>query len=337
MTRSQPALAVGIPTYNRSEKLRSTIARVRTLIRDGGHAADVVLFVSDNASTDDTAAVCAQAQGVDDGVTVRFVRQPVNIGLGANVHAVCRDAPAEHVWVLSDDDVPAADAPRVILDAIAAHRPDLLYFNFDQPLASPHHLVDGEADHLLLPSLPEQFAAVNRSRKISAWCIRRSALQQASGEYLETQSRRFYWGTLAMPIAILGALDAPRVVLHRAVIARSDQEFDHWGHPPMDWRAEAGVWRHPVVERADPSRFAQPEGYMLQSWLTFLWLWRTGRLVVPEHLHAGYMASLPGFAEGIRLLRGMGAWRVRFALLKLTGGWGPRLANGVARLLGRGR
>lgn len=95
---SKPArLTVGLPTFNRAESLRRTIASV--LEQTFG---DFELLIADNASTDATLKVCADFAAAD--ARVRIVRRETNVGLTANFNGVLSGAQSELTMVVADDD-----------------------------------------------------------------------------------------------------------------------------------------------------------------------------------------------------------------------------------------
>jgi len=89
-------VSVGLPTYNRAGYLRKAIESV--LAQD---YPEIQLIVSDNASTDDTAAVC---RPFHDGGRLVYVRQERNVGPVENYSAVLRRADGEFFMWLGDDD-----------------------------------------------------------------------------------------------------------------------------------------------------------------------------------------------------------------------------------------
>jgi hypothetical protein len=94
---STPRVTVGIPTYNRAAGLERTLGSVRAQT-----FADLEILISDNASTDATPQVCAQAAAADQ--RVRVLRHEANAGLTANFNAVLGAARGEYVMVVADDD-----------------------------------------------------------------------------------------------------------------------------------------------------------------------------------------------------------------------------------------
>jgi glycosyltransferase involved in cell wall biosynthesis len=93
---NQASVTVCIPTRNRSPLLASAIESV--LVQS---FQDFELLVSDNASTDDTAAI---VERIEDP-RLRSVRHDSDIGPTANFNACLRAAEGEFVLLLCDDDV----------------------------------------------------------------------------------------------------------------------------------------------------------------------------------------------------------------------------------------
>ena len=77
---ASPKVAVGIPVYNGQEMLRFT---VESILRQTFTDLDVLIV--DNASEDDTAAICEQLASEDS--RVRYLRNDSNIGVFRNYDA----------------------------------------------------------------------------------------------------------------------------------------------------------------------------------------------------------------------------------------------------------
>ena len=119
---STPFLTIAIPTYNRAVALEHTLGIVVPQL-DG----DSRLVVIDNASTDDTAAVCGRF--LRSSPRVEIIRNRVNIGANANIMRCCEHAGDGHLWILPDDDRPHGDAVRTIREVVSRH-PHAGYVNF---------------------------------------------------------------------------------------------------------------------------------------------------------------------------------------------------------------
>ena len=107
-----PAVSIAIPTFNRAATLERAVSSAlhQTF-------ADLEVVVSDNASTDATAALLARLSAADG--RVRVIRQPSNRGMVANLNAALAAAEGEHVMLLADDDWLA---PRCIEATLGALR-----------------------------------------------------------------------------------------------------------------------------------------------------------------------------------------------------------------------
>src|SRR5262245_18497392 len=96
MTTS-PLVSIGLPTFNRSAKLRRAIASA--LDQD---YANIELIISDNASTDETAAICQDAADRDG--RVKYFRQKENVGITRNFQEVFKLGTGElYMWSADDD------------------------------------------------------------------------------------------------------------------------------------------------------------------------------------------------------------------------------------------
>jgi glycosyltransferase involved in cell wall biosynthesis len=92
-----PRLTVGLPVYNGEPYLRAALDCVLAQTYT-----DFELVISDNASTDATAAICQEYAARDP--RIRYVRQPRNIGISPNHNALVDLARGEYFkWFAHDD------------------------------------------------------------------------------------------------------------------------------------------------------------------------------------------------------------------------------------------
>lgn len=97
-----PVLTIAIPTWNRAEYLRITLAQLcneMSGIPDGM----VEILVSDNCSPDDTVSVVQDA--VKSGLPINYTRNDENIGSDANIAQCFNLAHGKYVLILGDDDL----------------------------------------------------------------------------------------------------------------------------------------------------------------------------------------------------------------------------------------
>jgi glycosyl transferase family 2 len=111
-----PLVSIGIPTYNRADRLRRAVASAL-----GQTHARLEIVISDNGSTDGTPEVCREIAAADP--RVRVLRHPENRGPIANFNAVIDALGGEFAMLLADDDWLDPDYVERCLAELAA-RPD---------------------------------------------------------------------------------------------------------------------------------------------------------------------------------------------------------------------
>jgi glycosyltransferase involved in cell wall biosynthesis len=97
-TTKIPRLSIGLPVYNGALHLREAIASL--LAQD---VEDLELVICDNASTDDTQAICAEFAAEDSRVS--YVRNESNIGAAPNFNRAFELCRGEYFMWGSHDDV----------------------------------------------------------------------------------------------------------------------------------------------------------------------------------------------------------------------------------------
>lgn len=97
-----PLISIAIPTFNRATYLKESLIQIQAELRNIPHGL-VEVYVSDNASNDETAEVVASAR--KNGLSVRYVRNDHNIGSDANIAQCFNDALGKYVMIMGDDDL----------------------------------------------------------------------------------------------------------------------------------------------------------------------------------------------------------------------------------------
>jgi GT2 family glycosyltransferase len=90
-------ITIGMPVHNAASTIRAAIDSILSQTRR-----DFVLVVSDNASSDDTEAICREYVARDD--RIRYRRQSTNLGSAMNFRCVLLEAHTPYfVWAAGDD------------------------------------------------------------------------------------------------------------------------------------------------------------------------------------------------------------------------------------------
>jgi len=127
-------VSIGLPVFNGERYLEEAIASVL-----GQSYTDLELIITDNASTDRTPDICAQACRQD--ARIRYFRNEKNLGAAPNYNRAWSHATGEYFkWLAHDDRI----KPRFIEAAVAAldANPDAVLCN------SEAEYIDGEGRHL---------------------------------------------------------------------------------------------------------------------------------------------------------------------------------------------
>jgi glycosyltransferase involved in cell wall biosynthesis len=115
---ARPRLTVGLPVYNGERYLSESLDALL-----GQTYTDFELLISDNASTDGTAAICRRYASQDS--RVRYFRQPRNVGLSPNHNFVAEQARGELFKWAANDDLYARDLLERCVAALD-ERPDVV-------------------------------------------------------------------------------------------------------------------------------------------------------------------------------------------------------------------
>ena len=123
-------LTISIPTYNRSGFLDFCLRRISEEIAslDEGRRCFVKVYVSDNASPDDTPEIIAQYQE-SLGDAFGSVRNDKNKGPDYNITQCYESATTPYVWIVGDDDVLLPGGLGMVLDVLLNKDIDILYVN----------------------------------------------------------------------------------------------------------------------------------------------------------------------------------------------------------------
>jgi abequosyltransferase len=131
------ALTIAFPTYKRAALLDRQLAWLSRAL--AGHEAACEVFISDNASTDETPAVVDRWREdlAGRGAMVRTNRNAENIGAIRNIALCIASARGRYVWTVGDDDVIEDGALGYVLAQLREH-PDLalLTLNFSSRLVT---------------------------------------------------------------------------------------------------------------------------------------------------------------------------------------------------------
>ncbi len=134
MSKNSPKLSIGLPVYNGEKFLAAALDSLLTQT-----FADFELIISDNASTDNTEAICRSYAAQDS--RIRYYRNHTNLGCSSNFNRVLELAEGEYFkWAAYDD----LHAPEFLSKCVAVldHNPSFVLCH------SQVYLIDEKGDFL---------------------------------------------------------------------------------------------------------------------------------------------------------------------------------------------
>jgi abequosyltransferase len=100
MAAQRPLLTLAVPTYNRAAHLDLLLTHLAPQL---AASSEVELLISDNASSDDTAATVERFMAA--GLRCRYLRNAANLDADRNFLRCYEQAAGRFVWIFGDDDV----------------------------------------------------------------------------------------------------------------------------------------------------------------------------------------------------------------------------------------
>jgi glycosyltransferase involved in cell wall biosynthesis len=140
---AQELLSICIPTYNRSHLLKEILESLATQILEV-KTSEVVIYVSDNGSTDATPQVAEEFQK-RPGLSLVYSRNPQNLGISKNLLKVMGMGKGRFVWTLGDDELLAPKVVANLLQVLREQDPGLVVMfdtRYKWPLPPPGKYAD---------------------------------------------------------------------------------------------------------------------------------------------------------------------------------------------------
>lgn len=224
---SQPILVIAIPTWNRAVYLEENLTLLCNEIVNQSLENSIRVFVSDNASDDETASVCDKFK--KQYAFFDFHRQPENLGANANFATAIQKSNGEYAWLFGDDDLIVPEALNKLLEDIKQYKPDILtgasVYAETQKKAT---CVDIHDKHFGDRELLKGFSMMDIASKISGLIFRReSALPVIEATDLIIKETRTPWPHLAWFLLILNNRENKLLILPYGL---NQLPADNWGN-----------------------------------------------------------------------------------------------------------
>jgi glycosyltransferase involved in cell wall biosynthesis len=231
-------LCIAIPTFNRAIRLEKALHDLCNHILCARGKKRISVYVSNNGSTDATAAVLDEYIKIFRGcnVSYAFDNVPLNAGFDANVLNCYCNANGRYVWFLADDDNLEIGSIDSILEDIDRNDPAVIYYNFGQEpytFQSPYikeSVFYARIDDASVGAISK----IINYPKLTSVVLKRD-LEKVGSKIKKTCSVEISrsYGYIHCALVIQAAFELGNVFLSNKFIAFSDPDYmDHIDFPP---------------------------------------------------------------------------------------------------------
>lgn len=210
-------LTLSIPTYNRADKLE----RLLGIIDNGSDfiSNDVNVYVSNNASTDNTKAVLEKYKIIfkKKGINFSYVNHLKSIGMGGNFINVYTEPRSDYVWWCPDDDIIFTERIPELLDTLKVNTPNVLNAGFLQPpytIENPRYKAEDFGFYHDKESVVKMI-----STKLTALIVRRKAKLNIDYQLI----KKSYWSHVYIALDLI--FSDGRYFIYPKNIARCDEQY----------------------------------------------------------------------------------------------------------------
>jgi glycosyltransferase involved in cell wall biosynthesis len=292
------------------------------------------LVISDNASTDSTAEICANR--TSDDRRIRYLRQPRNVGVGPNYARVLREAQAPYfAWAAHDDLWEPTFLSKLVDQLEHEHEAVLACCDYDVH----RHSTGERVSHHSSEELPSLDPTLGPARTLEQ-LLRRPHPAFFYGLYRTDAVRatrtatdmQFAWSDLALltEVALLGGVClVPEVLLHVGIAGMWREPYSIERRQLPGFRLNYGRYtRRSLVAIGSSSRLAMSQrvrlaGELLRQVLKLIYLHeslpkRRPTLAAPPVAFARHSNGVNGLVSGWGDPESWGTWSVdRHSLLRL--------------------
>jgi glycosyltransferase involved in cell wall biosynthesis len=225
-------LCIAIPTYSRASRLDRALTDLLRLIGKSQQGSDLSVFVSDNGSTDETEVIIEKHHAIFEEQKIPFYSQllPENRGFDVNALNCYKNANAEYVWLVSDDDNLEEHSITTIINDIQKFSPSVLFYNFNQV---PYNLLNPYIKEDKFYNQVDLSSIVAISKILYFPKLTSLVLKKLDEDAMMNVVGTCGLGFIHVALAIQVGLDQGRIFHSKRFIAHPDEDFmDHIDFPP---------------------------------------------------------------------------------------------------------
>lgn len=213
MNDDLPFICFAIPTWNRCRQLERTVATIAEQIIESNVAGRI--FISDNASTDDTQGVVKNLQSKYPFVDYHL--RDVHGDYAVNFRTVFSHAKGRYCWLFGDDDVLLPGALQLLVSQIQAHPVSFYHCSLDYRVSGQERSKKGKFFDLC-----NHVGLLELAGFLSSCVVRGDLLRKASElESSDLYQKNAFYHTCAL-LEVVSGEDA--MLIDRKMVAAQDNQ-----------------------------------------------------------------------------------------------------------------
>lgn len=282
-------LSIAIPTYNRSSKLERLLEILFKQIIESSLNEIVELVVTDNSTNKNSFSVCEKYLVHNN---FKYNKNNSNVGFDNNVLLNYNLCSGNYIWFFADDDIPASDSIKTLIELLKNDSPDILLLSFRQPFQSKNTSFNLTEKIYKTGNINESIDLVNHFPKISTYVLKNIDIQNNSE--LIKPFKNLGWMHLILSYSVLYLSKKPLLLVYSEVLASCDVDFDK-----LDWGPEVilnkyKIENHPLINKFHPYRLENEKRKAYLNSIQFAFAAKTGKLRVKNIMvYDSFISNLP--------------------------------------------
>jgi hypothetical protein len=246
---TSPLLTIGVPTFNRANKLARLLDWLEAEVRTNHLEDEVTVFVANNASTDNTIAVLDSASRRT--LSLRYATHHQNLGFDRNAAYVYQRTVTPYLWFMGDDDLPLSGALRTVLNMLRNHRPDILIAPFIFPPGSWRRELEFPEPYRLIRDAATAIDTIDLHSSLSSYVLRTFVPSEEQSKEIDLHTGN---GWMFKILAFNALQDSPelKLILLPKPVATCDDGFNVLRYHPSALLESYRSFTHSFVRKWAP-------------------------------------------------------------------------------------
>ena len=266
-------LTVGIPTFNRNDKLKITLDLFYESIKKYDLFDVIEIIVADNGDAD-----FKFLNLYEKYKNFKYHKNNQNIGYDNNLLKLYDLSNSEYIWYFADDDLVVDGAIIKVLKALKNEKPDILLFSFGQPKNAQKGVFNYNCSINNTSDQYESISLVKQFPKVSTYIIKKIDIEDR--EKLIEPFRGLGWMHIILAYTILYISTKPKCSIISEILATCDDDFDMliWG--PIIIHDSYKIMKHPFVYEYDKNLYSKSKRDSYIDSIQFVFAAKVGALRV---------------------------------------------------------